>query len=196
MARKRSPIIAYLSHTIALFEGWDMLLFTKIWIAALIAMLVSGAALAEPMIIVIISGHNLRYAENICSYTHDAEGIAECKFFGGPNLGRRLENDVRSRMATSPRCQGVDVFRLNDLEYDGKNNIAELADQTNQFHWDLFLEYNPGQTKHNWDLFPLTGGDDFGGKLVSSGIVSGEGNASQIADQICIVVTKRGANLR
>ena len=35
-----------------------------------------------------------------------------------------------------------------------------------------------------------------GGELVPGGMVEGEGTVSQIGDQICIVVTKRGANIR
>jgi hypothetical protein len=77
----------------------------------------------------------------------------------------------------------------------GKINFDELADQMKQVHWTLFLEYNPGQTTHNWTLFPWTGGDVSGGELVPGGMVEGEGAVSQIVDQICIVVTKRGANI-
>src|SRR5262249_47920124 len=147
--------------------------------------------------IIIISLHNLDYARSACSYPLlNAEGIAQCKFAGdGRSLGRKFENEVRSRMATNPRCHGVDVFQQNHPDYDGKNNFDELADQMKQVHWDLFLEYYPGHPTHNWTLFPKTGGDVFGGKIVTSGIVSGEGTVSQIADQICVVVTKRGANI-
>jgi len=165
------------------------------WIAALIAMLTPGAALAEP--IIIISQHNLGYAKSVCSSPLlNAEGIAECKFFeDGRNLGRRFENEVKSRMATNPRCQGVDVFRQTDHDFDGNDNLNELADQLKQVHWTLFLEYNPGQATHNWTLFPWTGGSVSGGELVRSGLVSGEGTVSQIADQICTVVMKRGASI-
>ena len=173
-----------------------MMMQRALWIAALIAMLMPVAAVAEPIIVIISSQHNLEYARRACSYVKDAEGIAECKFVGdGRNLGRKLENEVRSGMATNPRCQGVDVFRQNHPDYDGKINFDELADQMKQVHWTLFLEYNPGQTTHNWTLFPWTGGNEFGGELVKGGMVSGEGSVSQIADQICIVVTKRGANV-
>ena len=128
--------------------GCDMLksVLFRLWLmgsAALIAVLTPGAAVAEP-IIIISSQHNLEYARRACSYVKDAEGIAECKFVGdGRNLGRKLENEVRSGMATNPRCQGVDVFRQNHPDYDGKINFDELADQMKQVHWTLFLEYNP-----------------------------------------------------
>src|SRR6516164_7737224 len=159
-----------------------------LWIAALIAVLTPVAAVTEPIIVIIMSQHNLQYASGVCvcsSPLLNAEGIAECKFVGdGRHLGRKFENEVRDRMATNPRCQGVDVFRQNDYHYDDKANFDELADQMKQVHWTLSLEYNPGQTTHNWTLFPWTGGDVSGGELVKGGMVSGEGTVSQIADQI------------
>jgi hypothetical protein len=160
-----------------------------------IALAMARTALAaEP--IIINSQHNLNMAKIACSLATNPEGIAECRFVGDARqLGRKLENEVRSRMATNPRCQGVDVFRQNDDDYDGKNNLAELEGQMKQAHWELFLDYNPGLITHHWTLFPWTGGVA-GGDIVKSGIVSGEGTVSQIADQICTVVTKQGANIR
>jgi hypothetical protein len=164
-----------------------------LWIVALVAMLMPVAALAEPIIIIINSYHNLRYATGACSFTHDAAGIADCKTVGDTrSLGRMLENEVMSRMTTNTRCQGVDVFRQTDYNYDGKNNLNELADPMKQGHWSLHLDYNPGRTNHNWTLFPYTGGEV---PKIQNGVVSGEGTVSQVADQICIVVMKRGANI-
>ena len=89
-----------------------------LWIAALIAVLTPVTAVAEPIIVIISSQHNLQYAGRACSSPLlNAEGIAECKFAGdGRQLGRKLENEVRSGMATNPRCHGVDVFRQNHPE--------------------------------------------------------------------------------
>jgi len=55
---------------------------------------------------------------------------------------------VRSQMATNTRCQDVDVFRLNDDDYDDKNNITELADQMKQVHLEpiLRIQSRPNQT--------------------------------------------------
>jgi len=76
-----------------LFRFW--LMGSGLWIAALIAMLTPGVAVAEPIIIIINSLHNLDYARSACSYAlANAEEIAECKFAGdGRNLGRKLENE-------------------------------------------------------------------------------------------------------
>src|SRR5260221_13163372 len=100
---------------------------------------------------------------------------------------------IRSRMATNPLCQGVDVFRQNDDDYDGKINFDELADQRKQVHWELFLEYNPGQTTHNWTLLPWTGGEWSGGGIVKSGIVEGGGTVARNVGQILLVVRQLGA---
>src|SRR5215469_5168509 len=79
--------------------GCDMLksVLFRLWllrIAALIAVLTPGAAVAEAIIVIISSQHNLQYAGRACSSPLlNAEGIAECKFAGdGRQLGRKLEN--------------------------------------------------------------------------------------------------------
>src|SRR6516164_4938527 len=107
-------------------------------VVGLLLTVARGAAVAEP--IIIGSQHNLQYAGAVCSSPLlNAEGIAECKFAGdGRHLGRKFENEVRDRMATNPRCQGVDVFRQNYYHYDGKDNFNELTDQKKQAHWQLF----------------------------------------------------------
>jgi hypothetical protein len=57
-------------------------------------------------------------------------------------------------VATTAEDCLISIYPLASADYDGKNNITELADQMKQVHWDLFLEYNPGQTIHDWTLFP------------------------------------------
>src|SRR5262252_7608156 len=93
-----------------------------IWIAALFAMLTPGAAVAEPIIIIISSQHNLEYARRACSSPLlNAEGIAECKFVGdGRQLGRKFKKKVGSKRATNPRCKGVDFSGKSHPNYEGK----------------------------------------------------------------------------
>jgi hypothetical protein len=174
--------------------------------AAQFAVLLPAAvAWAEP-IVIINSYHNLDYAREACDFQERVSqklmpedpdvlnGIAECKLAGdGRNLGRRLENAVIDQLAINTRCPGVSIFRQNHPDYDGKNNFFELAEQEKQFHWDLFLDYNPGQKTHAWALFPKNGPQS-DAKMIS-GVLEGQGTAVEIADQICIVVTKRGANI-
>ena len=110
----------------------------RLWLmgfAALIAMLTPGAAVAEPIIVIIGSQHNLEYARRACSSVANPEGIAECNFVGdGRNLGRKLENEVRSRITTNARCQGVDVFRQNHPDYDGTNPPVSRRVDRPDFH--------------------------------------------------------------
>jgi hypothetical protein len=90
---------------VPIMKKLTMMMQRGLWIAALIAMLAPVAAVAEPMIVIISSQHNLQYAGGVCSSPLlNPEGIAECKFVGdGRHLGRKLENEVRSGMATNPR---------------------------------------------------------------------------------------------
>ena len=106
----------------------------RLWLmgfAALIAMLTPGAAVAEPIIVIISSQHNLEYARRACSSVANPGGLLSVSSQAtGEILGESLRTKIRSRMATNPRCQGVDVFRQNHPDYDGKINFDELADQT------------------------------------------------------------------
>ena len=87
--------------------GCDMLksVLFRLWLmdfAALIAVLTPGAAVAEPIIVIISSQHNLQYAGRACSSPLlNAEGIAECKFAGdGRKLGRNAALAISARNAT------------------------------------------------------------------------------------------------
>lgn len=182
--------------------------------AALAVALMIGTAQAAPIVIV-ISLHNLDYAKNSCNHfrqwvdfflPEDQEvaraGIAECKLAGDERkLGRQLEETVINQLAINTRCQGVSVFRENHPDFDAKSNSSELAPQKAKAHWDLFLDYNPGSQTHGWTLFPY-GAEGWslfphtGVRTMSGKMVEGEGTPGQIADQICIVVTNTGANIR
>lgn len=165
------------------------------------ALLPAAIAWAEP-IVIINSYHDLDYAKEACDYQTRIgqklmpdnpdviNGIAECKLAGdGRILGRRLENAVIAQLAINTRCAGVSVFRENHPSYDGRNNYLDLTTQRKQFHWVLFLDYTPGQKTHEWTLFP----NDADKPL--NGMLEGQGTPAEIADQICTVVTKRGANI-
>jgi hypothetical protein len=93
----------------------------------------------------------------------------------------------------------VSVFRENHPDFDGKSNSSELATQNAKAHWDLFLDYNPGSETHGWTLFPYDAASwsPLGtGRGKMGKMVEGEGTTAQIADQICTVVTNKGANIR
>ena len=61
-------------------------------------------------------------------------------------------------------------------------------------HWELLLDYIPGSKVHEWSIYPRLHG--IADEYSIARMVSGEGSAAQIADQVCIVVTGQGATVR
>jgi hypothetical protein len=179
-------------------------------------------AQAEP-IVFIVSYHNVDWAKTACEHVLEqapeaqktirelannpygarpadwvydiVNGANECKSVGDPRqLGRRLENELIDALAVNTRCAGVTVIRSPHPDYDrGSSDILQTnRDIRNKNdHWDLHLDYNPGHKTYGWTLFPNKAGAHSAGSLVS-----GEGDTPKVADQICIVVTRRGATIR
>jgi hypothetical protein len=179
------------------------------------------AVKAEP-IVFIVSFHNLDYAKVACAQllaqAPDAQktirefekyrwgrpadwvydvvtGADECRSVRDPRaLGRRLENELVDALAVNTRCGGVTIICDPHPDYDGGSSDTLQTNwniKTQSDHWDLHLDYNPGQKTYGWTLFPTKAG-----ALSSGPFVSGEGETPKVADQICIVVTKRGATIR
>lgn len=122
---------------------------------------------------------------------------AECKSVRDPKeLGRRLENKIMDLLAVNPRCKGVEVILDWHEKFDGKLNPAAIEIQEQKDHWNLFLDYIPGSKVHSWSLFPASSWNNRASNFGKGRMVSGEGTAPQIADQICTVVTGQGASLR
>src|SRR5262249_24768964 len=122
-------------------------------------------------------------------------GANDCKSVRDTReLGRRLENQLLDAMAVNPRCDGVTVIRDPHPKYDAgwlaKNSRNDKIKQQN-LYWNLHLDYRPGEKEYSWALFPNKPGGDSNGPLVE-----GEGATPKVADQICTVVTRRGAAIR
>jgi hypothetical protein len=86
------------------------------------------------------------------------------------------------------------VIRDPHPDYDGgwsATNDANYKLREQKPHWDLYIDYIPGKKTYQWTLYPQKPGT-----WSARGIVDGEGATPQIADQICIVVTGHGANIR
>ena len=168
------------------------------WIAAAasIAALLQAASRAEDLLF-IESYHNLDYAAVACRQALDMryspEATAVCKSVPDPRqLGRRLENSLMDALATTTTCAGVKVARSPHPDFDGADSLAKgLKLKANSPHWELLLDYEPGQSVFGWTLVPLQA------HFASAGsFVNGEGNLRDAAEQICIVVTHRGATIR
>jgi hypothetical protein len=179
-----------------------------------------AAKAAEP-IVFIVSYHNLDYAKVACEHVFEFEpdarkamrnaqrfkwqlsdddtyknvlaGAAECRSVRDPReLGRKLENELIDALAVNTRCGGVTVMRDPHPDYDRGSDTDEVRKVGQQsFHWDLHIDYNPGSKTYGWTLFPTDPGPKMAGPFVS-----GEGDTAKNADQICVVVTKKGAVIR
>jgi hypothetical protein len=197
------------------------LIVTTLVVAFCRVAVAQSKASAEPIIFV-ISYHNLDYAETACemflSQEAEAEavkirtskqfgvepvdwvndilaGVVDCKSVRDMReLGRRLENELTDALAVTTLCAGVTVIRDPHPKYDGNWDEKSLDNQKikdQKPHWDLHLDYRPGQKIYSWALFPEKAGGGSAGPLVE-----GEGATPKVAEQICIVVTGRGATIR
>jgi hypothetical protein len=192
------------------------------FICALMALTISGATAAEDKLVFVVSYHNLDYAVEACrsflaaapdaerairdqaktQYVYELDDwvkevvakAAECRSVRDPReLGRRLENDPMNSLAVNTRCAGVTVIREPHPDFD-KRPLSEANQRLKEQrpHWDLMLDYN-GKNPFGWTLFPMKAGylNGYFGELVE-----GEGNVVEAANQICIVVTGKGATIR
>ena len=83
--------------------------------------------------------------------------------------------------------------KFNKQRYDkfnGKfNAVTMLAEERNNY-WRLMVDYAPGSRAYSGALCSGLSGRP------SGRMISGEGAAFQIAEQVCIVVTGRGTRVR
>jgi hypothetical protein len=181
------------------------------------------AIAAEPKPIVILASiYNVDFAEASCSHLLNAvdiknitrvlnnasdyepedvnfnkrlsDGISECKSVKDRReLGRRLENNIMDQLAVNTRCSSVSAYIEGYDKFDGKFNAAAMQAEEGSGYWSLMVDYAPGSKVHGWSLFPVNAS----GTTPSDGhLISGEGTVSQIAEQVCIVVTRHGASIR
>ena len=110
-------------------------------------------------------------------------------------LGRRLENELMDALALNTRCGGVTVIREPQFDWERDYWLSVYQDHAKIKkqgpYWDLMLDYTPGIDIYGWTLFPEKADGHSAGPMVN-----GEGTTPQVADQICTVVTRRGATIR
>jgi hypothetical protein len=180
----------------------------------------TAATAEEKPIVILASIHNVDFAEASCSYLLNvadvknitrvlnnpsdfdpkdvkfneqlANGIWECKSVKDRReLGRRLENNVMDQMAVNTRCSDVSAYIEGYDKFDGKFNADAMQAEERGAFWSLMVDYVPGSNVHGWSLFP----ENAVGATSSNGrLISGEGTVSQIAEQVCAVVTGHGAS--
>jgi len=100
-------------------------------------------------------------------------------------LGRRLENNIMDQLIVNTRCAGVSAYIEGYDKFDGKLNAAAMQAEERGAFWSLMVDYAPGSEVYGWSLFP----ENANGDTPNGRMISGAGTVSQIAEQVCIVVT-------
>jgi hypothetical protein len=172
-----------------------------------VALLVVLAACSKPdpeLVVVLQGWRNADYAHQVCERTRtwhrqNRDLIAQvgcqsvtvcpemmplvtrCAMDPMSDL-RDFEDDFLAQAAASPRCKGVRIVRINERE----NLDKAVADILERPHWQLFLDFQPGEPKQHWRM------TDRDSRAI---FPKGEGNPKEIASDICAIVTERGAKL-
>jgi hypothetical protein len=113
---------------------------------------------------------------------------AACKVGGPIAEVQGFHSKLLTELARNPNCD-IAVMRLTDGKTDPelKNN----SDALRRANWELNLNFAPGLTKQSWTLWPHKDGEID----TKSSTMEGEGDASQIAHDICTIITRRGAKI-
>jgi hypothetical protein len=149
-------------------------------------------------IVIIDSRHTLASAEAGCALYPGPAAVALCHSVADPRrLGRDLENKIVSQFAVTPQCRGVAIALLLDPSYDGAFSQAAI-DLIQKDYWSLHVDYAPVGERYGWTLFPQTVAPTASASIASAKprTVNGEGTVAQIAQQVCVAVTGRGAGIR
>jgi hypothetical protein len=124
--------------------------------------------------------------ENVKANKQLFDGISECQSVKDRReLGRRLENNIMDQLIVNGRCAGVSAYIEGYDKFDGKLNAAAMQAEEGGAFWSLMVDYAPGSEVHGWSLFP----ESASGGTPNGRMISGAGTVSQIAEQVCIVVT-------
>jgi hypothetical protein len=152
---------------------------TVIW-ASVALVLVPLARAADAPLIVLDSAWNRSMAKQLCSLPGFRAALppsvaADCPF--DPLAGYLdYESRLITQFASATKCQGIRV--LTHVPEDRRNS-----------YWDLLISYYPGeQPAQNWGLIAPHERKD-------APYLQGAGDQQKIADDVCSIVTERGAKL-
>jgi len=162
-------------------------------------------AKAEETIIIFDDWWSVDYAKGLCNEAkhwmdsigdgHRAarcEKVANCTFYlpilnacNEGDIARQVhshDDEVTSRMAGNPQCAGISI-----AQYDGpKTSMGKaISDAMKTPHWTLSFDYTPGAKTQKWDMI----------HSITSAYAKGEGDPKEIATNVCVAATGRGANI-
>jgi hypothetical protein len=172
---------------------------------ALGGILLSACGKPDPELVVVLQGwRNAEHAEQVCQRARtwqqqNRSRIAEvgCQSVAGCQemtplitrchnnpIGdlRSFEDELLARAAADPKCKGVRMLRVSDRNNPDPGARAAL----DKPHWQLALDYQPGDSNQRWSITDHASRATF---------PKGEGNPAQIAADICAIVIERGTKL-
>jgi hypothetical protein len=97
-----------------------------------------------------------------------------------------------NQLVMNARCAGVSAYIEGYDKFDGKLNAAAMLAEERGAFWSLMVDYAPGSEVYAWSLFP----ENASGGAPNGRLISGAGTVSQIAEQVCIVITGQGKSAR
>jgi hypothetical protein len=164
-----------------------LLLFCAIAGATAFA-IVSKVPTKEPNSVILDSWWNEDYAKSVCASARQNCGTFEssctdpilqwCQLHDPVAEVRDFEDRLVTHLAVDPECATVHLTRFSGPN-GSKSGAAEV-----EGHWTLFLNYRPGATTQAWEL----------NRKTPQTFTKGEGDPKAIAESVCAIVIRRGAN--
>ncbi len=175
-------------------------------IAAAIAIsaILSDAGWAEPVLLfdetydIIAAEYSCRWAEGeiksdqylikalkcgeseLCQRAIEIE--AACKVSGAAAEVRAFHSKLLAQFASNAQCT-IAIMRLPDGISD--KALKDRLEALRRANWELHLDFIPGTAKQSWQLLPFQSGP----------VLEGEGDAAQIARDVCTIITRSGAKI-
>jgi hypothetical protein len=165
----------------------------------------SGEALADPVLMLheagdieraqhrcngATFGYEYLIKTNQCSQDEECQSAvhinAVCKNSGPDAALRAFHSKLLALFASNPHC-AISIMRFTN----GKSNAAVRNDleAMEKANWQLNLNFAPGAAKQDWQLWPSQNG-----RIVPPPL-AGEGDAEQIARDVCTIMTHGGAKI-
>jgi hypothetical protein len=170
-----------------------------------LGMALAACSKPDPELIVVLQGwRNAEHADQVCQrartwHQQNRSRIGEvgcAPVAGCPEMTRLIarcdtnpigdlrafEDELLARAAADPKCKGARMLRVADRNTPDQAARAALEKP----HWQLSLDYQPGDPKQRWSMT-----DD----ASRATFPRGEGSPHEIAAEICAIVIEHGAKL-
>ena len=122
---------------------------------------------------------------DLCQRAIDINAV--CKVRGPLTEVGEFHSKLLAQFASNTQCS-IEIMRLTE----GKS-LSESQNDLEAFRradWELNLSFIPGKPIQEWALWPHQSG-----KIIANGMLQGEGDPTQIARDVCNIMTHSGAKI-